>query len=98
MSNILVFVEQREGKVRKASLESLTLARSLAAKTGGTVAAVVPGSGVSGLAGELAAYGAARVFVADAPSWPSIPARATRPPSTPPRSPFPPRSFWSPAR
>lgn len=67
MSNILVFVEQRDGKVRKAALESLTLARALAGKTGGTVAAVVAGSGISGLAGELAAYGAAKVFVADAP-------------------------------
>ena len=67
MSNILVFVEQRDAKVRKASLESLTLARALAAKTGGAVAAVVAGSGVAGLAAELAAYGAAKVFVADAP-------------------------------
>ena len=66
MANILVFIEQRDGKVRKASLESLTLARALAAKTGGQVAAVVPGSGVAPLAADLAAYGAAKVFVADA--------------------------------
>ncbi len=67
MSNILVFIEQRDGKIRKASLEALTLGRKLAQKTGGAVAAVVPGSGVAGLAAELAAYGAAKVFVADKP-------------------------------
>jgi electron transfer flavoprotein alpha subunit len=67
MSNVLVFIEQRDGKIRKASLEALTLGRTLAAKTGGQVAACVAGSGISGLAPELAAYGAAKVFVADAP-------------------------------
>ena len=67
MSNVLVFIEQRDGKIRKASLEALTLGRTLAGKTGGTLAACVAGSGISGLAPELAAYGAAKVFVADAP-------------------------------
>lgn len=67
MSNVLVFIEQRDGKIRKASLEALTLGRTLSAKTGGQVAACVAGSGISGLAPELAAYGAAKVFVADAP-------------------------------
>jgi electron transfer flavoprotein alpha subunit len=67
MSNVLVFIEQRDGKIRKASLESLTLGRTLAAKTGGTVAAAVAGAGIGPLAAELAAYGAAKVFVADRP-------------------------------
>ena len=67
MSNVLVFIEQRDGKVRKASLEALTLGRTLAGKTGGALAACVAGSGIGGLAPELAAYGAAKVFVADAP-------------------------------
>ena len=35
-----------------------TLGRTLAAKTSGTLAAVVAGSGVAGLASEIAAYGA----------------------------------------
>src|SRR5258708_180237 len=65
MSNVLVFIEQRDGKVRKASLEALTLGRTLAQKTGGSVAAVIAGSGIAGLAPDLAAYGAAKVFVAD---------------------------------
>ncbi len=67
MSNVLVFIEQRDGKIRKASLEALTLGRTLAGKTGGTLAACVAGSGVAGLVPEIAAYGAAKVFVADAP-------------------------------
>ena len=60
----LVFIEQREGKVRKASLEALSLARRL---SGGSVAAVLPGSGVAPLAKDLGKYGAGVVYVADQP-------------------------------
>ena len=67
MSNVLVFIDQRDGKIRKASLEALTLGRTLAGKTGGALGAVVAGSGIGSLAVELAAYGAAKVFVADRP-------------------------------
>ena len=67
MTNVLVFIEQRDGKIRKASLEALTLGRTLSGKTGGALGAVVAGSGVAGLASELAAWGAAKVFVADRP-------------------------------
>jgi electron transfer flavoprotein alpha subunit len=58
----LVFIEQRDGKVRKASLEALSLARRLA---GGPVAAVLPGKGVTALAKDLGKYGAGVVYVAD---------------------------------
>jgi electron transfer flavoprotein alpha subunit len=58
----LVFIEQREGKIRKASLEALSLARRLA---GGPVAAVLPGKGVAALANGLGKYGAGVVYVAD---------------------------------
>jgi electron transfer flavoprotein alpha subunit len=58
----LVFIEQREGKIRKASLEALALARKL---SGGPVAAVLPGKGVTPLAKDLGKYGAATVYVAD---------------------------------
>jgi Electron transfer flavoprotein, alpha subunit len=58
----LVFIEQREGKIRKASLEALSLARRLA---GGPVAAVLPGKGVAALASGLGKYGAGVVYVAD---------------------------------
>ncbi len=58
----LVFVEQRDGKIRKASLEALSLARRLG---GGPAAAVLPGKGVTALAQDLGAYGAGTVYVAD---------------------------------
>ena len=58
----LVFIEQRDGKIRKASLEALSLARRLAS---GPVAAVLPGKGVAGLAKDLGKYGAGVVYVAD---------------------------------
>ena len=58
----LVFIEQREGKIRKASLEALSLARRL---SGGPVEAVLPGKGVTALAKDLGKYGAEVVYVAD---------------------------------
>src|SRR5580765_5714470 len=58
----LVFIEQRDGKIRKASLEALSLARKLG---GGPQAAVLPGKGVAGLAAGLARHGAGVVYVAD---------------------------------
>src|SRR5512142_2953562 len=58
----LVFIEQREGKIRKASLEALSLARRLA---GSTVAVVLPGKGVATPAADLGKYGASVVYVAD---------------------------------
>jgi electron transfer flavoprotein alpha subunit len=58
----LVFIEQRDGKIRKASLEALSLARRLG---GGPAAAVLPGKGVSALAKGLGRYGAGTVYVAD---------------------------------
>ncbi len=67
MSNVLVFIEQRDGKLRKSSLEALSLGHSLSKKSGGALAAVIAGSGIGSLASELAAYGAAKVFVADKP-------------------------------
>ena len=58
----LVFIEQRDGKIRKASLEALSLARRL---SGSAVTAVLPGKGVTPLAKDLGKYGAATVYVAD---------------------------------
>ena len=60
---VLVFVEQRDGKVHPASLQMFTAARALA--EGGAVHAVAIGQDV-GAAGEAAAkHGAAQVYVAD---------------------------------
>lgn len=66
MSTILTFAEQRGGKLRRPSLEAVSEARRLAEALGGTrVAAVLVGSGVAGLASELAAHGADVVHVFD---------------------------------
>ena len=62
---ILVFVEQRGGQVKKASYEALGAALGLKSAVGGDVAAVIVGSGVQGLAAEVAAHGADKVFVVD---------------------------------
>ena len=63
MAGILVFVEQRGGEIRKASLQALSEAHRLAA--GGPVAAVFAGEGITQVAASLGAYGAQKVFCAD---------------------------------
>ena len=65
MAGILVFVEQRGGAIRKASLEALSEARRVGGAAGGPVTAVLVGHGVAGKAAGLGAWGAARVLVAD---------------------------------
>ena len=65
MAGILVFVEQRNGNIRKASLEALSEARRLAAGPSWPVAAVLVGHGVSAKAADLGVYGASRILVAD---------------------------------
>ena len=65
MAGILVFIEQRDGAIRKGSFEALSEARRQAAGAGWEVAAVLPGSSVASTGGDLGGYGASRVFVAD---------------------------------
>jgi electron transfer flavoprotein alpha subunit len=69
MSTILTFAEQRDGKLRRASLEVVSEARRLAGPLGSTVTAVVAGPGSESLAGELASYGADRVVVFEDPAF-----------------------------
>jgi electron transfer flavoprotein alpha subunit len=64
---IVAFAEQRDGKFKKSSFEVVKAARDLADRLGGTMAALVIGSGVESMAGELGTYGASRVLVVDAP-------------------------------
>jgi electron transfer flavoprotein alpha subunit len=59
----LVFLEHHEGELLKPSLGVL----SKAAELGGDITGVVLGSGVSDLAAKAGAYGAGKVYVADAP-------------------------------
>jgi len=58
--SILVFVEQREGKVKRAALEAVSEAARL-----GEASALIVGSGVAGLAAEAGRAGAKKVYVVD---------------------------------
>ncbi len=69
MATILTFAEQRDGKLRRASLETVSEARRLAGALGADVTAVVIGPGTESLAGELASYGADHVVVFDDPAF-----------------------------
>jgi len=59
---ILVVVEQREGKLNRVSMETLTGAQALAAETGWTLEAAVAGSGVGEIANEVAKTKVAKVY------------------------------------
>ena len=62
---VWIVAEQRYGAFRKISFELASTARKLADELGEEVAAVLLGSGVEGLAGELGKYGVDKVYVAD---------------------------------
>jgi electron transfer flavoprotein alpha subunit len=59
---ILVVAEQREGKLNRVSLETITAAQAIAAETGWTVEAAVFGSGISAIAQEVAGKKLAKVY------------------------------------
>jgi electron transfer flavoprotein alpha subunit len=59
---ILVIVEQREGKLNRVSWETIAAGQAIAAQTGWTLEAAVVGSGVAGIAGEVAAKKVAKVY------------------------------------
>lgn len=65
MLDVLVFVEQRGGDLKKAGLEALGEGKRLADAQGGRAVAVLAGQNVAALAPELGAWGADRVLVAD---------------------------------
>lgn len=64
---VWVFAEQREGKLMQVSVELLGEGRKLAKDVGCELCAVLCGSNVEALAGELFEYGADKVYCADAP-------------------------------
>jgi electron transfer flavoprotein alpha subunit len=66
---IMVFAEQAEGRFRKTAYEAVSEGRRLADRMGGTLTAVVLGSGVAGIAGELGKYGADRILLGDDPAF-----------------------------
>ena len=62
---VWIVAEQRYGALRKISFELVSTARKLADQLGEEVAAILLGSGIEGLAGELGKYGADKVYIAD---------------------------------
>ena len=64
---ILVFAEHREGKLLDVGLELLGAGRQIADKLGQELTVVLMGHNVGALADELAASGADKVYLADAP-------------------------------
>jgi len=62
---VWIVAEQRGGALRKVSFEIASAARKIADELGEEVSAVLVGSGVEGLAPELAKYGVDKVYVAD---------------------------------
>jgi electron transfer flavoprotein alpha subunit len=65
---VWIVAEQRDGALRKISFELASTARKLADQLGEEVCAVLCGSGIEGIAGQLGKYGVDRVFVADDPA------------------------------
>jgi electron transfer flavoprotein alpha subunit len=63
--SIVVVVEQREGKLNRVSWETLTAGQALAAETGWPLEAVVVGSNVASVAGEIAGKKLAKVYAVD---------------------------------
>src|SRR5215471_8820736 len=64
---ILVIAEQREGKLNRVSLETIAAAQAMAAETGATIEAAVFGSGIAGIAQEVAGKKVARVYAIESP-------------------------------
>lgn len=61
MAAIVTFAEQREGRLRRSSLEAVSQARRLAGPLKATVVTVVVGPKAAGFAPELASFGTDRV-------------------------------------
>jgi electron transfer flavoprotein alpha subunit len=64
---ILVYIEQRENKIKKASLESLSAAKEISGKLNAEVVALVVGGDVTSSSADLARYGAAKIITVQDP-------------------------------
>ncbi|MGB8425260.1 MAG: electron transfer flavoprotein subunit alpha/FixB family protein, partial [Desulfobacterales bacterium] len=65
--SVLAITEQRDGKFRKVTFEAVSEGRRIADAMGTELAALVMGSGIEAIAGELAKFGADKIIVADDP-------------------------------
>jgi electron transfer flavoprotein alpha subunit len=63
--SILVVVEQREGKLNRASWETLRAGQSLAAETGWSLEVAVVGAGVAAIASEIASKKVSKVYAVE---------------------------------
>jgi electron transfer flavoprotein alpha subunit len=68
-ADILVWVESKEGKIKKASFELLSEAGRLATSLNGKVKAFLIGAGVAAGAAELGKYGVTDLYLADDPEF-----------------------------
>lgn len=68
MADVLVVAELAGGKVRRATHSAITFAREAAGILGGGFSILVIGQGAAGAAGELAAYGAAKIYTTEVSS------------------------------
>src|SRR5438045_2687785 len=66
-NTILVIVEQREGKLNRASWETVTAAQGIAAETGWPIEAAAFGNGISSVASEVAGKKVAKVYAVESP-------------------------------
>ena len=64
---ILVVAEQREGKLNRVSLETLTAAQAIASETGWILEAAVVGSGIDPVAQDIAKVKVAKVYAIESP-------------------------------
>ncbi len=64
---IMVVAEQREGKLNRVSLETLSAAQAIGKETGWPVEVVLPGYQTAALAQELAGYQVEKVYDLEAP-------------------------------
>ncbi len=65
MAKVLVVAEISGGVLKKTTHSAIAFARTVSQATGGTFDIVAVGKGASGVAGDLAAFGAGTVHVAD---------------------------------
>ena len=65
--DVWVFCEQREGKLMPTDFELISKGRDLADELGVNLCGLLLGKDVDGMAKELGAYGADKVYIADSP-------------------------------
>ncbi|NND72008.1 MAG: electron transfer flavoprotein subunit alpha/FixB family protein, partial [Rhodothermales bacterium] len=72
MSTYLAYIATPNGSIKRSSLEVLSHVANLASRDGCECAAIVAHSSAKAIAGELAQYGASRVFVATDKAYDSV--------------------------